>query len=308
MTGEARKRDFTGYGKNKPNANWPNGAKLAISFVVNLEEGAEASFEDGQPTNDKVGEFNSPIPDGMRDPAIEQFHEYGLRAGVWRILDLFDRHKRKVTFYMCGRAVERTPEIAAEIVARGHEPASHGYRWECHTLFKDYDTEKQQIAKANDVIERVTGERPRGFYSMWGPSLNTRRILKELGFVYDSNEYNDDLPYYDMSVPGGPMLVVPYSLDGNDFKFIMGDPWGAPSAYLEYLQRSVEILLEEGDRGVPKLLNVGLHLRIIGRPGRFWALQKFLEFLKQHEERIWVARRLDIARHWLATHPPRQPQ
>lgn len=304
MADEAGKRDFVGYGKHKPNANWPNGAKLAISFVINLEEGAEASFEDGQPVNDKVGEFTSIIPDGMRDLAMEQFHEYGLRAGVWRILDLFDRHCRKATFYMCGRAVERTPKIAAEIAARGHEPASHGYRWYCHTLFTDYETEKRQIAEANDIIERATGERPRGFCSMWGPSLNTRRILKELDFVYDSNGNNDDLPYYDVNVPGGPMLIVPYSLDSNDFKFIVGDPFGAPSAYLEYLQRAVEVLLEEGERGVPKLLNVGLHLRVIGRPGRFWALQKFLEFLKQHDDRIWIARRIDIARHWLTTHPP----
>ena len=139
---------------------------------------------------------------------------------------------------------------------------------------------------------------------MWGPSLNTRRILKELQFVYNSNEYNDDLPYYDMHVPGGPMLVIPYSLDSNDFKFIVSDPSGMPSAYLEYLQRAVEVLLEEGERGVPKLLNVGLHLRIVGRPGPLWALQESLDFLKQYEDRIWITRRIDIARHWLAIHPP----
>jgi peptidoglycan/xylan/chitin deacetylase (PgdA/CDA1 family) len=246
----------------------------------------------------------SALPDGMRDLGMEQFHEYGLRAGIWRILDLFDRHGCKATFYMCGRAVERTPEIAAEIVARGHEPASHGYRWHCHSLFADRATEKQQILKASDIIERVTGERPLGFYSMWAPSLNTRGILKELGFVYDSNAYTDDLPYWDLATPGGPMLIVPYSLDSNDFKFISNDPWGAPSAYLEYLERAVEVLLEEGRRGEPKMLNVGLHIRIIGRPGRFWALQKFMERLQQLGERVWIARRIDIARHWLAHHPP----
>ncbi|HEY4163085.1 MAG TPA: polysaccharide deacetylase family protein [Dongiaceae bacterium] len=306
MTADARairKRDFLGYGKTRPNPHWPGKAKLALSFVVNLEEGAEDSFEDGQPVNDKLGEFHTILPDGMRDLSIEQFHEYGLRAGVWRILDLFDRYDRKVTFYMCGRAVERSPEIAAEIVSRGHEPASHGYRWYCHANFTDYATEKQQIQKANDVIQKVTGERPYGFYSMWAPSLNTRTILKELGFVYDSNEYNDDLPYYDRTLTAGPMLIVPYSLDTNDFKFITGDPWGAPSAFLEYLKRSVEFLLEEGERGDPKMLNVGLHLRIIGRPGRLWAIQQFLEYLKSLGDQVWVARRLDIARHWLATHP-----
>lgn len=159
-----RRRDFVGYGRQRPRVAWPNNAQLAVSFVVNLEEGAEPSSEDGQPTNDKAGEFVSALPDGMRDLGMEQFHEYGLRAGIWRILDLFDRHGSKTTFYMCGRAVERSPEIAAEIVARGHEPASHGYRWHCHSYFKDYATEKEQIRKANDIIERVTGERPLGFY------------------------------------------------------------------------------------------------------------------------------------------------
>ncbi len=174
-------RDMRGYGANPPDPKWPGGAKLAVSFVVNLEEGAEDSFEDGQPVNDKLGEFHTILPDGMRDLAIEQFHEYGLRAGVWRVLDLFDRYERKVTFYMCGRAVERSPQIAAEIVARGHEPASHGYRWFCHARFTDYEEEKSQLQKANDAIEKATGQRPYGFYSMWAPSLNTRSILKELG-------------------------------------------------------------------------------------------------------------------------------
>ncbi|SLN75247.1 polysaccharide deacetylase family protein [Oceanibacterium hippocampi] len=308
MTGEVgdkRERDFLGYGMNRPDPKWPNDAKLALSFVVNLEEGAEDSFEDGQPVNDKLGEFQSILPDGQRDLAIEQFHEYGLRAGVWRILDLFDRYERKVTFYMCGRAVERTPQVAAEIVARGHEPALHGYRWYCHARFEDYETEKREIEKATEIIENVTGERPRGFYSMWAPSLNTRTILQEMDFVYDSNEYNDDLPYY-RAVRGGPMLVVPYSLDTNDFKFIVGDPFGAPSAFLEYLKRSVEVLIEEGERGGPKLLNIGLHLRIVGRPGRLWAIQQLLEYLKSLGDDVWVARRIDIARHWLSTNPPVQ--
>ena len=300
-----RRRNFIGYGKNRPKVTWPHDADLAISFVVNLEEGAEASFEDGQPVNDKLGECVSFLPNGTRDLAIEQFHEYGLRAGIWRILDLFDRYDRKATFYMCGRSVERSPEIAAEIVARGHEPASHGYRWYCHSYFDDYSTEKEHIQRANGIIERATGERPLGFYSMWAPSLNTRRILSELGFVYDSNEYNDDLPYYDYSLPDRPMLILPYALDSNDFKFIANDPWGAPSAYLEYLDRSLEVLLEEGQRGEPKMLNVGLHLRIIGRPGRFWALQKFMEGLKHLGNRVWVARRIDIAQHWLTHHPAR---
>ncbi len=304
---DKRERDFRGYGNARPDPKWPGGAKLAVSFVVNLEEGAEDSFEDGQPVNDKLGEFHTILPDGMRDLAIEQFHEYGLRAGVWRVLDLFDRYERKVTFYMCGRAVERSPQIAAEIVARGHEPASHGYRWFCHARFTDYEEEKAQLQKANDAIEKATGQRPYGFYSMWAPSLNTRSILKELGFVYDSNEYNDDLPYYRDTASGEPMLVVPYSLDTNDFKFIVGDPFGAPSAFLEYLKRSVEVLLEEGERGGPKMLNVGLHLRIIGRPGRLWAIQKFIEYLESLGDRVWVARRLDIARHWLSTHPPAHP-
>ena len=301
---DSRPRDFLGYGKAKPKVDWPGNAELAISFVVNLEEGAENAFEDGQPTNDKLGEFVSALPDGMRDLAMEQLHEYGLRAGVWRMLDLFDRYSRHSTFYMCGRAAERSPQIAREIVERGHEPACHGYRWVCHALFKDYETEKAELQKANEVIARVTGERPLGFYSMWGPSLNTRRILQELGFVYDSNAYNDDLPYYDTSLPGGPMLIVPYALDSNDFKFIAGDPWGSPQAYFDYLRCAVEFLLDEGKRGEPKMLNIGLHLRIVGRPARLWALEKFMQYLQDLGDRVWVARRIDIARHWLATQPP----
>src|SRR5699024_3833035 len=144
---------------------------------------------------------------------------------------------------------------------------------------RDYETEKRDIEKASAIIEKVTGERPYGFYSMWAPSLNTRTILKDLDFTYDSNEYNDDLPYY-RTVVGGQILVVPYSLDTNDFKFIVSDPFGAPSAFLEYLNRSVDVLLEEGERGEPKMLSIGLHLRIIGRPARLWAIQQLMDYLK----------------------------
>jgi peptidoglycan/xylan/chitin deacetylase (PgdA/CDA1 family) len=303
-----RRRDFIGYGADQPKVVWPNEADLAVSFVVNFEEGAENAWEDGQPTNDKAGEFPSLLPDGMRDLAMEHIHEYGTRAGVWRILDLFDRYAFPSTFYICGRAAERSPEIARAIVTRGHEPASHGYRWVCHALFDDYETEKAELFRANEVIERITGERPLGFYSMWAPSLNTRRILQELRFVYDSNAYNDDLPYYDTGLPGGPMLVVPYGLDSNDYKFIAGDPWGSPKAYLDYLQCAVEFLLEEGRRGAPKMLNVGLHLRIVGRPARLWAIETFMRYLQSLGDRVWVARRIDIARHWLATQPPSRAQ
>jgi peptidoglycan/xylan/chitin deacetylase (PgdA/CDA1 family) len=297
-------RDLHGYGADRPKVRWPNGANVAVSLVINYEEGAEASLEDGQPLIDRDAELRSGLPDGVRDLAVEQMFAYGLRAGLWRVLDALDRHERKATFLFCGRAVERTPDLARAVVARGHEAACHGYRWACHALMSDREAERTEIHRAVDAIEQHLGTRPLGFYSRWAPSAASRQLLQQAGFLYDSNAYDDDLPYYDWSLSGGPMLVLPYALDSNDYKFFESDPWGTGRAFLDYLSSALEVLVDEGRRGAPKLFNVGLHLRIIGRPGRFWALERFLEELSRRGNEVWVATRLEIARHWLEHHPP----
>lgn len=296
-------RDLIGYGLERPKVVWPKCAKLAVSIVVAYEEGAEYSVESGDPRNDHSGDLASSVPRDRRDLSMEQMFNYGTRAGAYRILESLTQHERKATFMFCGRACERTPELAAHIVQLGHEAACHGYRWCNHALFESEDLERSEIARATDSIEQITGSKPLGFYSRWGSSVNTRRLLQEMGYLYDSNAYDDDLPYYDQSLPGGPMLVLPYSLDTNDYRFVEGDPWGAPQAFLDYLVAATETLLEEGARGFPKMMSVGLHLRIIGRPARLWALQRWLENLDTFGSDLWVATRLEIARHWLENYP-----
>jgi len=292
-----------GYGGRWPDVTWPNGARVAVSLVVNYEEGAERSTANADSVGERAGEVPSSVPAGIPDLAMDQTFAYGLRAGIWRVMDMLERFDVHATFLFCGRAVERTPELASLAVARGHEGACHGYRWTNHALFGSGAEEEESLRRAIAAMVAAGCGRPLGFYGRWGPSPATRRILARLGFLYDSNAYDDDLPYYDHSVGPSPMLVIPYALDTNDWKFFEGDPWGTARAYLDYLQCSLEVLLEEGARGLPRILNVGLHPRIIGRPGRCWALNGFLEHLQSLGSRVWVARRIDIARHWLAQVP-----
>lgn len=295
-------RDLVGYGLQRPTSAWPNGAKVAISLVVNYEEGAEASIEDGSNFHEGRGEFASDVPSAVPDLAIEQMFNYGTRAGLHRMLSLFSKHAIPTTFFMCGRAAERTPELARHVADLGHEIACHGYRWISYAE-ATAEEELEDLEKAVSALIIATGKRPLGFYSRWGASERTRKNLLKMGFVYDSNSYDDDLPFYDR-VNGRPLLIVPYALDTNDYKFFSSDPWGTPNAFLEYLKSALDVLLEEGKEGQVSLLNVGLHLRIIGRPGRFWALSEFVKHLKILGDRVWLARRIDIARHWLAKHPP----
>lgn len=293
-----------GYGGQWPDVTWPNGARVAVSLVVNYEEGAERSVSRSDANGERAGEVPSSMPAGVPDLAMDQMFAYGLRAGFWRVADLLDEFDTRATFLFCGEAVERTPELARVAVARGHEAACHGYHWANHALFTSEAEEEACIERAIAAMVAAGCGRPSGFYGRWGPSPATRRILSRLGFLYDSNAYDDDLPHYDHSVAQSPMLVLPYALDTNDWKFFEGDPWGTPKAYLDYLVCSLETLLLEGERGLPRMLNVGLHLRIIGRPGRAWALREYLKYLKSLGPRVWVTRRIDIASHWLARVPP----
>lgn len=297
-------RDLVGYGGRPPKVVWPHHADVAVSLVVNYEEGAELSVEDGDPVNERIGEVISVVDPGRRDLGQEQIFAYGMRAGLWRFLDAFERHGRQATFYMCGRAVERTPALAAEVVKRGHEAACHGWRWTPHAAFEDVASERAALERCIAVTQAATGARPLGFFCRGSESLNTRGLLVELGFEYGSNAFDDDLPYWDRAVPGGPLLIVPYALDSNDMKFFHPNGFAEPGEFVRYVEAALRVLVAEGKRGSPKLLNIGLHLRISGRPARFEAVERILDLLDRWGDVVWVARRIDIARHWRHHHPP----
>jgi peptidoglycan/xylan/chitin deacetylase (PgdA/CDA1 family) len=297
-------RDLVGYGFAPPRLEWPGGAQLAVSLVVNYEEGAELSIEAGDGDTERIGEVISVVPPGRRDIGQEQIFAYGLRAGLPRFLDAFDRHGVRASFFMCGRAVARTPGLAREVARRGHEPACHGWRWRPNADHPDRASERADLLRATEAIEAATGIRPRGFFCRGSPTAHTRALLAELGYLYDSNAFDDDLPYWDTEVPGGPMLVLPYALDTNDMKFFHPNGFARAEEFAGYVDDALEQLLVEGAAGAPKLLNIGLHLRICGRPARFRAVEAILARLAALGQRVWVARRIDIAE-WLR---PRLPK
>lgn len=293
-------RDLVGYGQNPPVVRWPCDARIAVSLVVNYEEGSEYSILDGDAHGETMGEAQSPLPAGERDLANESFFEYGSRVGVWRIMNIFDQYDVKSTFYCCALALERNPQVGPEIVRRGHEVFGHGYRWE--EYFKmDREAEREAIRKAVESIARTTGQRPLGWYTRYGPSVNTRQlVVEEGGFIYDCMAYNDDLPYY-TNVNEKPWLVIPYSLEVNDTRFWRGG-MSQPSDFYETARNTFDLLYQEGATH-PKMMSIGLHCRIIGRPSRAMALQQFLEYAKG-KPGVWFARRIDIARWWLEHFPP----
>ena len=295
----ATQRDFIGYGRNVPQIRWPGGARIAVSLVVNYEEGSEYSLLDGDDHHESNNEVPSPIPAGQRDLYNESFFEYGSRVGVWRLLDMFDRHQVKSTFYCCAHALERNPDLAREITARGHEPCGHGYRWaEVHRMTRE--EEEEDMRKTMASIEATTGERPLGWFTRYGPSVNTRELAAaEDGIIYDSLALNDDLPYY-VTVADRPWLVIPYSFETNDARFWRG---GLVSTgdFFEYLKDSFDCLYREGETH-PKMMSVGLHCRITGRPSRSQAVERFIEYAKGFDG-VWFPRRVDIARWWLENYP-----
>jgi peptidoglycan/xylan/chitin deacetylase (PgdA/CDA1 family) len=287
-------RDFVGYGRHLPVARWPGGARIAVNFAVNYEEGAERSVPDGDATADR-GEVAYPV-DGHRDLANETNFEYGSRVGVWRLLDIFAKHEVKTTFLACARALERNPDLGKELTASGHEPCSHGYRWDEHFRMSP-EQERESIRKAVASIERTTGQRPLGWYCRYSSSEATRALLaEEGGFVYDSDAYNDDLPYF-VPVGGKRWLVVPYSMDSNDGRYWSAPGLFSPNHFLDYLKLTFDRLYEEGESH-PRMMSVGLHCRISGRPARSTAIDQFIQYAKGHK-RVWFARRIDIARAWL---------
>ena len=288
-------RDFIGYGQNAPKVEWPNGERLAVSVVVNYEEGSEYSVLDG----DSQGEGPSVVKPGDRDLYMESNFEYGSRAGVWRIFKILDDYSVKSTFFVCALALERNPDVAKEIVNRGHDIVGHGYRWEeYHSM--DRETEKKTISKAVESIQRTTGQRPIGWYTRSSPSVNTRELLvEEGGFLYDCNSYADDIPFY-ATVKDRKWLVVPYTLEVNDYQFHQG-LISRPSDFYEIMRSAFDRLYEEGATH-PKMMSIGLHCRMVGRPARALALAQFLEYAKS-KSGVWFAGRNEIANWWLNKYP-----
>lgn len=301
MTSQSRihpgHRDFLGYAGAPPDPRWPGGAKVAVSFVINFEEGAEFSVSEGDAVNEGVYEVDHRL-DGP-DPCIESHFEYGARAGWWRIMDLFDAHGVKATVSACGRAVERSPALARDAVRRGHEVAAHGWRWESHAGMDEAD-ERKAIARTVAAIASATGARPLGWHTRSAASQNTRRLLaEEGGFLYDCDAYNDDLPYF-TEVAGKRHLVMPYAFDTNDMHFQHTQRFRG-SDFADYIVDAYDWLVREGARA-PKMMSVGLHLRMIGRPGRIGALETILRHVTQGDA-AWIAPRAAIARHWHETFP-----
>ena len=294
-------RDLIGYGPAPPQAAWPGRARIAVQFVINVEEGSEYAAAEGDPRNEVgLAEVDGGgVPAGTRDLAMETMYEYGSRVGIWRLFRLFQERDLPLTAFACALALERNPRIAEEIAARGYDVCCHGWRWIEHYTLSE-EEERAQIARAVDSIERTTGEKPLGWYCRYGPSVNTRRLVIEHGgFLYDSDAYNDELPYWTTDF-GSPHLVVPYSLDCNDVKFARGS-LATGDDFFEYLKTGFDLLWDEGAER-PKMMSIGLHPRLIGRPSRAAGLARFLDHVL-NRDRVWVCRRLDIARHWIERHP-----
>lgn len=291
------KRDLLGYGGKPPQAAWPNGARVAVSFVVNFEEGAEYSVAEGDATNEGVYEVDHRI--AGPDPCIESHFDYGTRAGWWRVMDLLDAYGVKATVSACGRSVERSPELAHDAVARGHEVAAHGWRWESHADMTEAD-ERKAIRRTVETIAKATGKRPVGWHTRSAPSLNTRRLLVEDGgFLYDSDAYSDDLPFF-VAVGSARHLVLPYAFDTNDMHYQHTQRFRGAD-FADYVMAAYDWLKREGEIA-PKMMSIGLHLRMIGRPGRIGALETILKHIAQGDA-SWIAPREAIARHWLARFP-----
>lgn len=294
-------RDLIGYGANPPDPQWPGGARLAINFVMNYEEGSENSFPDGDGFSEAslTESPDVPNPPGSRDLAAESMFEYGSRVGFWRLMRLFQERGLPATIFGCALALERNPEAAAAIRASDFDVCSHGWRWVEHFKLSEAE-ERDHIQKAIASLNQTVGERPVGWYCRHGPSVNTRRLLvEEGGFIYDSDAYNDELPYW-LTVDGKPHLVVPYSLSNNDSKFSRAT-FGVGDDFFNYVKDAFDMLYEEG-ADQPKMMSVGLHLRLIGHPARARGLQKLLDYIQGFED-VWICRRVDIARHWINTHP-----
>ncbi len=294
-------RDFVGYGGRPPRAEWPGGARIALVVVLNMEEGAEPSIGDGDPATETALTDAVPgeVPAGTRDYVAESLFEYGSRAGFWRLANLFGERGTPLTLNLCARAIARNPPIADAVRASDHDICCHGDRFVRHFAM-DRDEERQAIARAVAGLEASLGRRPSGWQSRYSPSRHTRELLVEQGgFLYDADSYADDLPFW-TKVGGQNHLVVPHSFTNNDNRLATAKLSTANDFY-DHLASAFRVLYAEG-ASRPKLMTVSLHCRVTGQPARFEALPRFLDFVAAHD-RVWMARRSDVARHWMTHHP-----
>ena len=296
-------RDMIGYGRNTPDPQWPGNSRIAVQFVINYEEGGENCILHG----DKVSEaflseiVGAPALEGVRHMNMESIYEYGSRAGFWRLHRLFTERGIPVTVYGVAMALERNPDAVAGMLEADWEIASHGYRW-IDYQYASEAKEREHIARAIEIHTRVTGSRPLGWYT-GRTSPNTRLLVLEAGgFLYDADSYADDLPYWVDGLNSDPHLVIPYTLDANDMRFATNQGFNSGDQFFAYLRDAFDTLYAEGETA-PKMMSVGLHCRLVGRPGRAAALARFLDHVQSHE-RVWLCRRLDIARHWHKHHRP----
>ena len=300
MSEQKYPRDLAGYGASPPQVAWPGGARIALQFVINYEEGAENCVLHGDEASEAfLSEITAatPIP-GQRHMNMESIYEYGARAGFWRLHRLFSDRKMPVTVFGVAMALQRNPAVVDAMWEAGWEIASHGYRW-IDYQFIDEKIEREHMRTAIEIHREVTGERPLGWY-LGRCSPNSHRIAaEEGGFIYNADSYADDLPYWDHS-HGEPQLMVPYTLDANDMRFATPQGFNSGQQFYDYLKSSFDVLYAEGDSR-PKMMSVGLHCRLAGRPGRAAALARFLDHVQKHE-RVWIARRIDIANHWRENH------
>jgi putative urate catabolism protein len=305
-------RDLIGYGRTPPHPRWPNAARVAVQFVLNHEEGAENSVLHGDAASETfLSEIIGALAFPMRHMTMESLYEYGSRAGLWRVLRAFEARRLPLTIFAVAQALQRHPEALAAYRELGHEIACHGLRW---ISYQDIDeaTERAHIAEATRIMTDLCGSAPLGWYT-GRDSPNTRRLVVEHGgYLYDSDSYADDLPYWtrvqtlrDGVAQSAQRLVVPYALDSNDMRFVTVQGFNSGTQFFDYLKDAFDVLYREGDPDgldAPKMLSIGLHARLAGRPARVAALERFLDHVLTHEH-VWICRRIEIAQHWIATHP-----
>lgn len=286
-------RDLVGYGRSAPSFTWPTGARLAVNVVINYEEGSERNPLEGDVDREPLVESPYQLPPGERELNMESAYEFGSRVGVWRTLDVLDRFGIRPTIFACGMAMERNPAVVSAFVGRGCDMVGHGYRWRPHTGLTR-EEQADDIRRCVDVVEELTGRQVLGWFTRPPNTVHTRELLAENGLLYDSGAINDDIPYF-VSVGNRPLLIVPYSLDINDIRFVRGQFFTARD-FAEYVCDSFDVLYKEGGR-TPRMMSIGLHPRVIGRPGRLAGLERALEHIARHSG-VWFAGRDEIARFW----------
>ncbi|MFA5949967.1 MAG: allantoinase PuuE [Hyphomicrobium sp.] len=298
---DAYPRDLIGYATSPPRAPWPNNARVAVQFVLNYEEGAENAILHGDAASETfLSEIIGALPyPGARHMSMESLFEYGSRVGVWRVLDAFRERNLPLTVFAVAMALERNPKVAVVALKDGHEICSHGLRWINYHGIPEA-IEREHMAKAIEIQKRITGERPLGWYTGRTSEATRRLVAEEGGFLYDADDYSDELPFWSREI-AKPHLVIPYTLDANDMRFASPQGFNTGEQFYVYLKDTFDTLYAEGEK-VPRMMSVGLHCRLIGRPGRIAGLKRFLDYVMAHD-RIWITRRVDIARAWIDQFP-----